>query len=104
MQGGGDLVDRSVVWRLRLFVLGVDVVLPRIVLAFVLVGCSSAAVYQQLAPAECGGSFSVVPVSMACGEPLFPVSLLMNFFLFDKGCAMSRMPLSRRMQGDVVLD
>ena len=82
MQGGGDRLDRSVVWRLCLFSLGVGVVLPRIVLAFVLVGCSSAAVYQQLAPTERRGSVSVVPLSMACGAHLFPVPLLLKFFLF----------------------
>lgn len=83
MQSWGDLVDRSMVRRLCLFLLGVDILLPRPVVTIALVSRSSAAAYQQLASAECGGSFPMVPLSMACGAQPFPVSLLVHVgFLF----------------------
>jgi hypothetical protein len=104
MQSRVDLVDRSVVWGLHLFLLGVGVILPRLVFAFVLVGSSSAAVYQQLASAECGGTFSVVPLSVACGAYCFPTSRLLNFFSFDEGYVISGMPWLRRMEEDAVLE
>lgn len=90
MPSRGELMDRNMVWGLRLLFLGVDVFLPRPVITSVLVGRSSTAVRQQLAPAKCGGSFSVVPFSMACGAHLFPLSPL-----FYSLCryAMSGIPL-----------
>ncbi|XP_073387219.1 uncharacterized protein [Physcomitrium patens] len=74
--------------RLCLFLLGVDILLPRPVVTIALVSRSSAAAYQQLASAECGGSFPMVPLSMACGAQPFPVSLLGDSFNFI-GCLLT---------------
>lgn len=91
-------MDRSMVWGLRLLFLGVDVVLPWPIISCVLVGRSSAAVYQQLAPAECGGSFSVVPFSMACGTFNFPLFILLYRLLryMRKDARCLKFPSSHR--------